>query len=519
MPGLPDAPLFCEARAVARLHTLLRREAPWLVVVAALGAARVLVLALALPFFTNVDEYRHVDMVLKYARGWVPVAGDDGYELELARLVGTLGSPEYHRDPTRPQSVPMRPPVWQAGPEAALRRIAEAEALLAPRHNLEAYGPPFYYALAGAWLAAGRALGLRDAELLYWVRGLSALFVFALVLAAWLALREIYPREPLLRVGVPLLVALFPQDCLSYVTGDALSPLLAGVCFLLVVRLVLRPGPGAALAALAGATGAAAILTKYPNVALIPVLGFATVLAWIRRPAVVGRAVGARWAVAWAALSLPIAAWLIRNRIALGDPFGTALKVERLGWGRRSLAGLWDHPLLTASGLAEFLVGLVPLFWRGEVAWHQLPLASASADLVYTVSTLLFLALAAVGLADRSRGPDPRVAEGAALVHVLSSLAVLAGLSLMYVFSDTTNPTAARPYFDQGRLVSGAILPFALLFVRGISVAASRLPGRAGPAAGWAMAMLAGLCLVASVSELRLSLPVFSSPYNFFHLP
>jgi hypothetical protein len=485
--------------------------------IALLGAARILALCLALPFFGNVDEYRHVDMALKYARGFSPVLGDDRYEPELSQLIGRYGSPEYHRDPVAPRLAELPPPTWRAGPEVASRRIADARALLSPRHNLEAYGPPLYYAIAGAWWSAGRALGLEEGARLYWLRGLSALFGFALVLAAWLGLREIYPEAPLLRIGVPLLVALFPQDCVVYVTGDALSPLLGGIGFLLVVRLALRPAPGAASAAFTGTVVAAALLTKYPNAALVPVLAFATLVAWTRRPTGNGRDVATRWLVAWTVVLLPLVAWLARNQLVLGDATGSAWKAERLGWGRKPLTEIWDHPLFTPAGLADFVSSLVPRFWRGEVAWYQATLASPPADLVYTISTLLFLALAAVALRDRTRGPAPRVAEGAAFVHVVSAVGILAVLSLLFVFGETTNPPASRPFFDHGRLIAGAMLPFALLFVRGISVGAARLPERLSQGVGWAL--LAAVCVVASVSELALWLPVFSSPYNFYHLP
>ena len=128
--------------------------------------------------------------------------------------------------------------------------------------------PPVYYAVAGAWLAVGRACGLRDAALLYWVRALSALGAVVLVFACWAVLRALYPERPFVYWGGALLVAVMPQDAAYYVTGDALSPLLGGVAFLLTVRLLAHPSAGSGAYLAAGLALAAALLGKYPNAAL-----------------------------------------------------------------------------------------------------------------------------------------------------------------------------------------------------------------------------------------------------------
>src|SRR5262245_51475064 len=118
-------------------------EARIALALAALAGLRGLAFALAFPFFPNLAEFRHVDMALKYARGYSPGRESDAYEPETRRLVALLGSPEYHRDPLR--SSPLPPPVWRAGPEIRERRLARAEAEIAPIHNLEANQSPFYY--------------------------------------------------------------------------------------------------------------------------------------------------------------------------------------------------------------------------------------------------------------------------------------------------------------------------------------------------------------------------------------
>ena len=100
---------------------------------------------------------------------------------------------------------------------------------------------------------------------------------------------------------------------------------------------------------------------------------------------------------------------------------------------------------------------------------------------------------------------------------VLSGVAILIWLSLLFHFPERANPSADFPYFVEGRLIAGVLVPFALLYVRGIEVATSRLPpawrGRAG------LAALVAVLALASVSELQLVRPVLRSAYNGFHLP
>jgi len=86
-----------------------------------------------------------------------------------------------------------------------------------------------------------------------------------------------------------------------------------------------------------------------------------------------------------------------------------------------------------------------------------------------------------------------------------------------FSYGPTTNPPLGRPWFANGRLVAGVMVPFALLFVRGIECGAAWLPERWREGAAWSV--LAALLTAASVSEAILTTPVVRSAYNFFHLP
>jgi hypothetical protein len=498
----------------------MSREGRLALALAGLAGLRVLAMSLAFPFFTNVDEYRHLDVVLKYARGELGSPGPQRYEDETARLVGAWASPEYHRDPDASEPVP--PPPWRQPDAVREARIAHMREYLGPRWSLEAGQPPLYYAAAGAWLAAGRACGLTGIHLLYFVRLLGTGAAFATVLAAWWGLRPVYPGSAFVRLGVPALLAVLPQDCLYYVTGDAFSPLLGGLAFLLTLRLLERPDRGAAAFSLAGLAGAAAFLTKYPNVAVWAGCALLCALAVSRRearaPAPGGPAFpAARWALYWAALLLPALLWLGRNLWLGADAMGTAFKVEKLGWGRKPAGELFAHPLFTPSGAWTFVRDTLPRFWRGELVWERLELAWPAADRLYVATSLLFGASAAAGLLRRGRARLARSAEAAALLASAAGLAVLSGLSLLFVFGESTSPSAGYPFFVQGRLVSGVLVPFALVYVRGIEVLTEGLPARLAAPAAWSI--LACVAGVALGSELLLTREVFQSAYNGFHLP
>ena len=481
-----------------------RRETAFVAALAIFAALRVACFAAAFPFFANIDEQKHVDMVLKYADGYLPRPGRDAYQPEMGQLVGLYGSPEYLQGPSEPAP----PPAWRRTPAGMLGVIAASERFLAERANKEAEQPPFYYAVAGAWLRLGRALGFEGARLLYFVRGIGALVAGALVWVAHRLVRELYRDETLVRWGVPLLSPSSRRIRSSTSHRTCSRRCWAVSVFALSLRLARRPESGALVHAAAGLVLAAALLTKWTNAALWVVAAAASLHAIAHAsPAAAARRFGAKLALQWTLALAPVAFWCERSLRLYGDPTGSALKVARLGWGRKPLAEWLEHPIFTPSGVFEFATGLIPTFWRGELAWHRTDLALPAMDALYTASTLLLLVLALAGL--RGREPGRFLAEGLALVAVAVATGLLALLSLAFVFDATTNPSASRPYFVQGRLISGVLLPFLLVYLRGLEVATARLPARAARRLG--SAAVIALALAVSISELALAWPVFAS--------
>jgi hypothetical protein len=185
-----------------------------------LAAVRVLIYAAAFPFFNNVDELAHFDLVMRYGQGHIPRSLETTSP-EAAAYIARYGSPEYlHKLADFPdQRVPA--PVWkklqgagQTGetgvaadgsrrtlPSAKLaptavggyslekvqRDLEESQAAWRMVVNHEASQPPLYYFIAGLWSDLGSLCGLKGMGLLYWIRFLNVFFAAALVWVAYLA--------------------------------------------------------------------------------------------------------------------------------------------------------------------------------------------------------------------------------------------------------------------------------------------------------------------------------------------
>src|SRR6266704_1553542 len=77
----------------ASVRFATRHERKLILLLCAIAALRVFTFAAAFPFFNNVDEQAHVDLVMKYARGDVP--RDLGhFSSDAAYYFSLYGTPE-----------------------------------------------------------------------------------------------------------------------------------------------------------------------------------------------------------------------------------------------------------------------------------------------------------------------------------------------------------------------------------------------------------------------------------------
>jgi hypothetical protein len=497
-------------------------ERPLIVALCVLAALRVFVFAAAFPFFSNVDEHHHVDLTLKYARGDWPNGADDRYDIGMARLAAEYGTLEYVFAPARLAGGMFPRPIWES-PRRDERWLAQRIAPWTGIVNHEAHSPPVYYLVAGAWSRIGDWLGLRGGGRLYWLRFLNVPIVGLLVWCGYLFCRDWLPGRLDLRIGVPSLLAFVPQDVFYSVNSDVLSPLLFTLALMAMLAWSRRDTPGPASSAVAGLLVALTFLVKYTNIAL-PVV-FALVVALTMRRLLRAHRTGTALtagSVALVAAALPVALWFWRNLALLGEFSGNRAKMAALTWSWRPPTAWLDHPIFTPAGLWTFWSGLMKTFWRGEFVWHAQPLASAPVDAFYALSSAVFLAAAGVvavrpTLLGRAANGLRRCQGLTRLVvwaSVVLSVLALALLSTCFDYGRSPYPSTAHPYFTSGRLIAGALVPFAVLYVEGIAVVVSAFSREAA-----VLICVAAAAALMTASEVMLTAPVFASPYNWFHLP
>lgn len=480
--------------------------------ICAIGMARVFIFCAAFPFFNNVDESAHFDLVVKYSRGHIPRSGSDSFSVEAGELFALYESPEFLKKAESLESSGRRP-VWTYPEHKVTRYVQEEAANWQQRKNHEAFSPPVYYAAAGLWYGAGKLIGLQGGELLYWVRFLNVPLFGALLLLSYIVCGAVFPGRSLYRLGVPMQLVFFPQDLFYSINSDVLSPLGLLLSSYMLYRIT-STSKGMLFHAATGLVLGLTFLVKLTNVPVFLLLLLALVHIYRspERRSQLGPSV-----VLVLAAAAPVCLWFAWNLAAVGDLTGTADKMRELTWTVKPFAQRFNHPLFTPSGLLTFSSELTRTFWRGEFVWGLERIASPAQDLFFVASSFLFLSISMVVRPISRMLPvvenDNRPLNIAALVFA-SFVLVLVWLSLTFDFGTCWYPSQEHPYFTSGRLISGALIPFLLLYLSGLS----SLAGRVAPGLDPLWIVLAIAVSLISV-ETALSLGVFDSQYNWFHLP
>jgi hypothetical protein len=469
----------------------------------AFAAIRVLVFCAAFPVNNNMDEGNHFDVAIFYSRGVVPRALGP-HARELRRWTANW-SPEFLCTPEvylQPQEI-VRPTI-----EEQVKANLELQKI---ERNHEMLEPPLYYAVAGAWLALGELLRVPNGTMFYWVRFLNALVLAATVWLGYVIARDLFPGCTFLKLAPPALLAFIPQDVLYGINDDVLSPLSFGVVCLGLVRWMNADRSALGAAALTGLGVAVTGLTKMTNLPLIAVTLLAVAYLLLRPAARSRRPVGA--ALTFAICASPVAAWLIWNKLTLGNFTGSAAKLDFLGFSPKPISKWFGHPLFSLSGIKDFWFELSASYWRGEITWYRKPIANYWVDCVYSCGTLILLAAATLGLW-KNRDARQRGFLLFGLAGFWASVAFLALSSVAIDFGKmgTASPLFSFPGFVCGRLMCGTLIPFAIVSAYGIATLAPRRHSVA-----WSFGILSALCAMIAVSEVWLHIIVFQSGWNLFH--
>ena len=475
-----------------------------------LAAIRVFVYSAAFPFFNNVDEGDHFDLILKYSHGHVP-RKLDLLSLEASNYIVLYGSPEYL---LRSQQFPYTSPIW-AAPEQVKARLL-AWGAHARSANPESSQAPLYYSLAALWFLLGQRLGMAGGFLLYWIRFLNVFVAAALVWLGYAAARLIFPEERFVRMGVPVLLAVLPQDFFYSIQNDVLAPVCFGLAFIGLVRWLRADVPSVQLGLYTGLSLAAVCLVKVSTLPLVAVAAVAVLIqAW--RLARAGRLRAAAPALTLLVISagLPIVCWAAWNLHNFGDLSGSAPKIATLGWTRRPVSEWLNHPIFTLRGSWYFWSEVMASFWRGEFVWGMQGLRLPAADAFYQISSALLVGAALVGLVPRFSLASKPQREGLwlAFCAFVFSAGYLALLSIAFDYGGSFYPSRANPYFLSGRLLAGALIPFLLLYLYGVEWVAKRLQSEW--LLGW---VIAGMVILMAGSQIAVDRVAFHSQWNWFHL-
>jgi hypothetical protein len=476
------------------------------------AALRIFVFSAAFPFLSNIDEDLHFDLIMQYSHAQVPRSFDHLKEETLNWIV-PYASPEFLFPPEQFPNGKFPAPLWKEPWSKVEPEIAATRGAWSDEINFQSSQPPLYYALASAWWWIGKHVGLAGLQSLYWLRFLNVPLVAMMVWLGYITARTIAPERLELRIGVPLLLAFIPQNVFYAMNNDVLSPLCFGALFLCVLQWLRTNVPSFSLGAFTGLAVAGTCLTKLSN---LPLVGVALAVIIARSMAMIlltPRAGLIAFAAVISCSSIPVGAWILWTKLHFGDFTGSTAKVILLGWTRKPFRDWWQHPIFTPHGVWVFWSDLVASFWRGEVSWHGRPLRWRGADGFYAVSSFLLFAAATLGLRKQAGlSAFQRQAIGSAILIFLAGVAFLALLSTQFDFGNCINPSRGHPYFTSGRLLSGALIPFAVVYAYAVSWMCRRI----NPALP--LIVLGLIVVFVTTSEIFVNRVVFVSEHNWFHL-
>jgi hypothetical protein len=463
------------------------------------------------PFFNNVDEHAHFDLIVKYSDGIKLTKEATFFNQESSNYIILYGSPEYIRSDYHYKSGEIPKPNWSLDLKSRNIELEKRRHEWTNMKNHEIFSPPLYYAVLGGWMNLGKAFGIQGGYLLYWLRIINICIYLMIFWISYLYLGKTFQNNNnQMHLGVLTLIAVFPQDVFYGLNNDSLSSLLCLISFLCLMEIILSR-KSCKFHFFTGIIIASAFLVKIANFPLLFIFGIIVLLQIAKRDLKGFYKI----LILVITCSIPIFFWFYWNFTNLGDITGTSDKIQQLGWKKKPFVYILDHPIFTMEGVGYFLPDLVKTFWRGELVWGLQVLASENSDLFYFISSCFFIFLSMINtvLFKSDYSKKHRITNIISLIYVFSSVLFIMVLSMMYDFGEGHYPSKQSPFFTSGRLLLGAMIPFLILYIDGIRIMIRKIYK---PASLFFVLLI--IAIFISHYEIGSMLQVIKSKYNFFHL-
>src|SRR4029077_2616896 len=172
------------------IEMTFRSERAVILLLCLVAAVRVFVYSAAFPFFSNIDEDLHFDLITQYSDGRLPRAFEPLKEESLSWIV-PYASPEFLFTPDQFPEGKFPAPLWRQSGSNVEPELAATKAAWSNEINFESSQPPLYYIVASFWWWIGKHIGLVGIRALYWIRLLNVLLVAIVVWLGYLIARTI----------------------------------------------------------------------------------------------------------------------------------------------------------------------------------------------------------------------------------------------------------------------------------------------------------------------------------------
>jgi 4-amino-4-deoxy-L-arabinose transferase-like glycosyltransferase len=404
-----------------------------------------LVMALAQPVWSRVDEAQHTDFIIQLSHGVYPLADRTIIDPETLRVMQSSGVFRFESPGTYPI-----PNLTDIGPPPA-GMSPRANAVWMSRHiwqlSYESAQPPGYYVLmVPAWSVADRIGGTLAG--VYVMRIINALLIALLTPMALVVAWRLAPGRLDVAALSALFAALLPGLALNgtRVGNDALAAVLGGLVIVLAARSVGHTWTWRR-AALVGLTLGAGLLVKLTLIGLLPAVALAVLWpvsgsSWPLRIA--------RAAVAAAVAGACLVPWFLVNEHSYGalSPFELTSRLTQA-------LPMPLTPALLGLDVAFFLL----TYWAGE------PLGALPFAASFAVLGGLIALIATAGLIKSAR--LPAINPGSLLVAIVAVAGVV-GLAFLL-------PAASGfDYLSPGRYAYPALPASAALLSVGVWAALAR---------------------------------------------